>query len=112
VRPFKLERYFAEHEFGAACLLSPSDCESLSVAELLRMAAPDALELWRELRLGYTETAGHPLLRACVAGLYDAIAPEDVMIAAPEEAVFIAMQTLLAPGDHVVVVSPAYQSLY
>ncbi len=112
MRPFKLERYFAEYEFKAERVLSASDCETLSMAELLGMAAGASLELWRELRLGYTETAGHPLLRAEVAGLYETIAAGDVMIAAPEEAIFIAMQTLLAPGDHVVVVSPAYQSLY
>ncbi len=112
MRPFKLERYFAEYEFKASFLLSPSDCETMSVAELLRAAPPDSLELWRELRLGYTETAGHPLLRAEIAGMYEGIAPDDVMIAAPEEAIFIAMQTLLAPGDQVVVVAPAYQSLY
>jgi aspartate/methionine/tyrosine aminotransferase len=112
VRPFKLERYFAEYEFRAEWVLSASDCETLSMGELLGMATRESLELWRELRLGYTETAGHPLLRAEVAGLYEAIAADDVMVAAPEEAIFIAMQTLLAPGDHVVVVSPAYQSLY
>ena len=112
MRPFLLERYFAEHEFKAAALLSASDCESLGMDELLRMATPACLELWRDLRLGYTETAGHPRLRAEVAGMYDGIAADGVMIAAPEEAIFIAMQTLLAPGDGVVVVSPAYQSLY
>jgi aspartate/methionine/tyrosine aminotransferase len=112
IKPFKLERYFAAYEFKASHLLSPSDCESWSVTELVRMAAPATLDLWRELRLGYTETAGHPLLRAEVAGLYETIAPDGVMIAAPEEAIFIAMQTLLAPGDHVIVVAPAYQSLY
>ncbi len=112
MRPFKLERYFAEYEFKAEWVLSASDCETLSMAELLGMADGESLELWRGLRLGYTETAGHPLLRAEVAELYEAIAADDVMIAAPEEAIFIAMQTLLAPGDHVVVVSPAYQSLY
>jgi aspartate/methionine/tyrosine aminotransferase len=62
--------------------------------------------------LNYTESQGHPLLRAEVAGLYQQITPEDVVIAAPEEAIFIAMQVLLKPGDHVIVVSPTYQSLF
>jgi aspartate/methionine/tyrosine aminotransferase len=35
-----------------------------------------------------------------------------VLIAVPEEAIFVAMQTLLAPGDHVIAISPTYQSLY
>jgi len=109
---FKLERYFAQHEFRAKYLLSPSDCESLSMSELLQLADPDSLALWNELRLGYTESPGHPALRAEVSGLYQTIAPDDVMIAAPEEAIFVAMHSMLRPGDHVVCIFPAYQSLY
>lgn len=112
IDPFKLERYFALHEFTAKYLLSPSDCESLSLSELLQLADGESLRLWNELTLGYTESPGHPLLRAEVARLYQKIDPADVLIAAPEEAVFIVMQTLLTPGDHVVTIFPAYQSLY
>ncbi len=112
IGPFKLERYFAQHEFTAKYLLSPSDCESLSLSELLQLADAETLTLWNELRLGYTESPGHPLLRAEVSRLYQAIQPDDVLIAAPEEAIFIVMQTLLRPGDHVVTIFPAYQSLY
>jgi len=112
ISPFLLERYFAQYEFKLKYLLSPSDCESLSMAELLQMAAPASLDLWQGLRLSYTESQGHPLLRSEVARLYQHIPAENVIIAAPEEAIFIAMQTLLRPGDHVVAISPAYQSLY
>jgi aspartate/methionine/tyrosine aminotransferase len=93
-------------------LLSSSDCESLSMAELLQMASPESLALWQELKLGYTESPGHPLLRAEAARLYQHITLDDVITAAPEEAIFIAMHTLLTPDDHVMVVSPTYQSLY
>ena len=112
IPPFKLERYFAQYEFKVQYLLSPSDCESLALEELLQMAAPESLAMWRSLSLGYTESPGHPLLRAEIAGLYQAIPAEQVLVAAPEEAIFIAMQTLLAAGDGVIVTSPAYQSLY
>jgi len=112
ITPFKLERYFAQYEFKVKYLLSPSDCESLSMAELLQLADSDSLSLWNELRLGYTESPGHPILREQVSRLYRTIAPDDVMIAAPEEAIFVAMHTLLRPGDHVVSIFPAYQSLY
>ena len=112
ITPFKLERYFAQYEFKVKYLLSPSDCESLSMSELLQLGDPDSLALWNELRLGYTESPGHPALRAQVSRLYQTVTPDDVMIAAPEEAVFVAMHTLLRPGDHVVSIFPAYQSLY
>lgn len=112
IAPFKLERYFAEHEFKVKYLLSASDCESLALEELLQLADEESLRLWRNLKLGYTESAGHPRLREEVARLYKNVAAENVMIAAPEEAIFIAMHTLLHPGDHVITIFPAYQSLY
>jgi aspartate/methionine/tyrosine aminotransferase len=82
------------------------------MAELLDMAAPASREMWETLKLGYTESQGHPLLRNEVSKLYKQIRPENVLIAAPEEAIFVAMQTLLAPGEHVIAISPTYQSLY
>ena len=112
INPFKLERYFAQYEFKVKYLLSPSDCESLGLEELLQMASPTSLELWHGLKLSYTESQGHPILRTEIAKLYEHIPPENVLIAAPEEAIFIAMQTLLKPGDQVVAISPAYQSLH
>ncbi|MBI4876211.1 MAG: aminotransferase class I/II-fold pyridoxal phosphate-dependent enzyme [Acidobacteria bacterium] len=112
IRPFRLERFFAGHEFTARHLLSPSDCETLSLRELLGLASPESMELWDGLRFGYTESQGHPLLRSEVAKLYASIRPDDVLIAVPEEAIFLLMHALLDPGDHVAVVSPAYQSLH
>ncbi len=111
INPFKLERYFAQYEFSVKYLLSSSDCESLGMAELLEMASPEILALWRDLKLGYTESPGHPLLRQQVARLYPGLGPEHTLIAVPEEAIFIAMQTLLSPGDHVIALAPSYQSL-
>jgi aspartate/methionine/tyrosine aminotransferase len=112
LKAFKLERYFAQYEFKVKYLLSASDCESLTMQELLEMASPESIALWQELKLGYTESQGHPLLRAEAARLYQKIGAENVVTAAPEEAIFIAMHTLVKRGDHVVVVTPTYQSLY
>ena len=47
-----------------------------------------------------------------VARLYSGIAPDETLIAAPEELIFIAMNVLLAPGDHMIATFPGYQSLY
>jgi aspartate/methionine/tyrosine aminotransferase len=112
IQPFQLERFFARHEFSARSLLSSSDCESLAVQDLLTLADDEMRGLWGSLRLGYTESAGHPLLRAEIGGLYTHIPPAGVLCAAPEEAIFIAMNQLLRAGDRVVVVWPAYQSLF
>lgn len=112
IAPFKLERYFAKYEFKVKYLLSPSDCESLSMRELLQMADSDGLALWNDLRLGYTESPGHPMLRTEVSRLYQTITPDNIVVAAPEEAILIALQTLLKPGDRVICLFPAYQSLH
>jgi aspartate/methionine/tyrosine aminotransferase len=112
ITDFKLERYFAAYEFKVRYLLSASDCEALALDELLGMADAETLALWRDLKLSYTESQGHPQLRTEVAGLYRAIGAENVLIAAPEELIFIAMNALLRPGDHMIVTYPGYQSLY
>ncbi|MFZ5809389.1 MAG: aminotransferase class I/II-fold pyridoxal phosphate-dependent enzyme [Chloroflexota bacterium] len=112
ITPFKLERYFAQYEFKVQHLLSPSDCEALSLQELLQIADDQCRALWQNLRLGYTESTGHPLLRQEISQLYSTITAEHILVAAPEEAIYIAMHSLLRPGDHVISVFPAYQSLY
>ena len=112
IRDFQLERYFALHEFTARYLLSASDCEALSLADLLDLADDEMAALWRGLKLSYTESQGHPLLRAEIAALYEGVTADDVLIAAPEELIFIAMHALMAPGDQVITLAPAYQSLH
>jgi len=112
IEPFLLERYFDRHEFSARYLLSSSDCEALGMFELLAMADPEAARLWQELRLGYTETPGHPLLRETIAGTYGDPEPEHILVAVPEECIFLLMHSLLRPGDHMVCSFPGYQSLY
>jgi len=112
IQPFKLERYFAKYEFSAPYLLSCSDCEALSLNEILLMADENSLELWNDLKLGYTESQGHPVLREEVSKLYQTIQPEEVLVITPEEGIFIAMNNLLEKGDHVVTTFPGYQSLY
>ena len=112
INDFKLERYFANYEFKAKHLLSASDCESVKVTELLQMADPECLSLWHNLKLGYTETKGHFLLRKEMSSLYKEIKSDDIIVLAPEEGIFIALNIILNPGDHVIVLDPAYQSLY
>lgn len=107
---FALERFFSRWEFAARHLLCCSDAEPLSMAELLGMADEDAAARWASLRLAYTETQGLPALREAIAStLYTSIAPHQVVVSAPQEAVLLCMQALLRPGDHVVCTFPGYQ---
>jgi aspartate/methionine/tyrosine aminotransferase len=112
LQDFALERFFARWEFSAELLLCASDVEGWPMRELLALADEDARRRWDELRLGYTESPGHPALRAEIAGLYQRLAADDVLVfAGAEEAVFALHNVLLGPGDHAIVVRPAYQSL-
>jgi aspartate/methionine/tyrosine aminotransferase len=112
IRAFRLERYFARWEFTAPYLLSASDCETMSIAELLDLADVP-LSALADLRLGYTESQGDPELRATIASFHTHITPDDVLVTnAPEEAIFLVMMALLKPGDRVVVQTPCYQSLF
>lgn len=111
LEPFRLERYFAVHEFSAPFLLCASDCESMELRELLSLE-PDAPERFESLWLGYTESSGDPGLREAVASLYETITADHVLVhAGAEEAIFNFMNVALSSGDHVIVHAPCYQSL-
>ena len=111
IREFQLERYFARWEFNAAYLLSASDCETMAIGELMDLAGMPLAAL-ADLRLGYTESQGDPTLRATIARFYPLLTADQILVTnAPEEAIFLVMQTLLNPGDRVVVQTTCYQSL-
>ncbi len=61
---------------------------------------------------GLHRVSGLPLLRAEIAALYSGIGRDDVLEIVPEEGIFLAMNALLEPGDHVIVTHPGYQSLF
>ncbi len=110
IDPFEIERYYERWEFSAELMLSSSDCESRTIAELLALE-PGARERLDALRLGYTEVPGSSELRAAVAALYERIEPDDVLtLAAAEEGIFLANHALLGSGDHVVIEAPSYGS--
>jgi aspartate/methionine/tyrosine aminotransferase len=109
---FSLERYFARYEFSSRYLLSASDCEALSLRELVERADAGLQARFSGLRLAYTESAGLFDLREEIATLYENTRAEDVLTVVPEEGIFILMNCLLRPGDHVVSPFPAYESLY
>ena len=111
LNPFQLERYFAKHEFSAPYLLCASDCESLTVRDLLALE-PAAREQFESLWLGYTESLGAPQLRHAISALYRNLESDHILVhAGAEEAIFNFMNVKLRPGDHIIVHSPCYQSL-
>jgi aspartate/methionine/tyrosine aminotransferase len=108
---FRLETYFAKWEFTARYHLTASDAQTHSLSELLALADDDGRERWESLSLGYTETRGLPALREEIAATYEHPSADDVLcFAGAEEAIYLAMRTLLEPDDHLVVLTPNYQA--
>ena len=113
IADFELERFFARWEFAVRHLLCASDVEGWQMADLLALADDETRAMWANLRLGYTESTGHPLLRAEIAGLYEKLTADDVLVfAGAEEAIFCLANVMLGPGDHAIVTWPGYQSLW
>ena len=107
--PFRIERYYARYEFPTRYMLSSSDCESRTIAELLELE-PDATSGCSSTWCGYTESPGAPELREAIAALYER-QPDDVVVAScAEEGIFLLYHALLGPGDHAIVETPCYES--
>jgi aspartate/methionine/tyrosine aminotransferase len=110
---FTLEEYMAKYEFQAPYLFCCSDAETVSMKALLDGASPEDKLLWDNLSLGYTETRGLPLLRQQICdSLYPSLNQDNILcFVGAEEGIFCALNVLCTPADHVIVLSPCYQSL-
>jgi aspartate/methionine/tyrosine aminotransferase len=105
---FRLEVYLGKWEFAARHHLTASDAQTVSIEEVL---GEDGMRELAELPLGYSPTWGTEALREAIAGTYETVRPEDVLVfAGAEEAMFWALQELVGPGDHAIVTVPNYQS--
>ena len=112
IERFETEHFFAKYEFSSRYLLSNSDCESLSVSELLTLGEMSLSDLG-EVTLGYTESRGRPELLDAIAATYENIEATDIIeLNSPIEGIFVSMSALLEPQDQVVVLSPCYDALW
>jgi aspartate/methionine/tyrosine aminotransferase len=92
--------------------LGASECETMTVADLLGLADADDAARWQGLRLSYTDPLGAPWLRDTIAGRYSGIGSEGlVCFAGAQEGLYAVLHALLQPGDHAIVVVPGYQSV-
>ncbi len=112
MKTFLLEDFYDKHEFSTPFPLSQSDCEAMTINELLTLE-PGAQEAFMASWLGYTEVQGGIALREKIAELYEKSTPDDILVhAGAEEAIYNFMRAYLKPEDHMIYMSPAYQSLY
>lgn len=108
---FATEHFFAKYEFTTPYQLCNSDCETLSVDALLKLADVPLADFGK-LSLGYTESLGNLPLRERIAAGYKYISAEDVVfLGSPIEGIYLAARAILEAGDEVIALSPAYDAL-
>lgn len=112
IKTFETEEYFAKYEFSQPHLISVSDCESVSIEELIRLGGGSNKE-FLEIKLGYPEMAGSSDLRKEIASTHEGVTENQILVlGSPIEGIYLTMKSLLEKGDHVVVLSPAYDALF
>lgn len=111
ITPFTTEHFFAAYEFNTPYQLCNSDCETMTINELLALAGTDPNALG-QLSLAYTESQGDPELRQAIAQMYTQPTAADVVVlGTPVEGIYLAARSILKPTDEVIVLTPAYDAL-
>ena len=112
MKPSLLEAHLARWGEVAPRSLSKAAARTMTMEELLVLADAESARLFETLSLGYATTAGLPVLREEIAGLYGEAGPDSVLTTAgAQEALFCAFRALRSPGDHVVSFTPCYEDL-
>jgi aspartate/methionine/tyrosine aminotransferase len=109
--PFVMEKMMSQWENIVDYNLSESGVHPMTARELVD--DPAELELLLNQGLDYSQTNGTPLLREEICRLYPGATPENVLVTTgAAEANFIAIWTLLEPGDELVLMLPNYMQVW
>ncbi len=105
---FEMERMQSAWEHRITYDLSESGVEAMTLEEAVR----DPRELMRT-RIGYAEGVGRDGTRTLVSSFHSGSTADNVVITTgTSEANYLAITTLVSPGDEVVVVMPNYMQLH
>jgi aspartate/methionine/tyrosine aminotransferase len=110
-QPFVMERMMSKWENVVEYNLSESGVHPLSTRELVR--DPAVLEEVLATPQHYPQANGIPELREKIAALYPGATPDNVLVTVGSiEANFIALQTVVAPGEEIAVMLPNYMQIW
>ncbi len=117
MKQFLLERFFEQYEFVTKYLLCSSDCETLTIHQLLEEMPISEISTnqFMQFALGYTEPNGNQQLRSIIAHeLYHSqlTADQIVVHVGGVEPMLCFAKGCLRENDHVIVQWPSYQALY
>ena len=114
IEPFGVEQWMNRWETLAVNNIAETCVDSLVLYELLEMSGhkEDIIVNLLGTRMTYGDIKGSDKLRGLIAGLYEARDPETVLVMNGGSAAnFLALFTLVEPGDRVISVWPTYQQL-
>jgi aspartate/methionine/tyrosine aminotransferase len=109
--PFDIERMMSKWENVIEYNLSESGVHPLAVRELVD--DPAVIDELLDTPLHYPQSNGIPELRERIAALYHGATPDNVLVTVGcIEANFITLQTMVAPGEEIVVMLPNYMQIW
>ncbi|MBU0651007.1 aminotransferase class I/II-fold pyridoxal phosphate-dependent enzyme [bacterium] len=112
IRRFFMEDWLSSNRFSVFCNMAESGVLDLRVDELLKLTNTDFSDL-EKIKLEDIDARGSLELRSEIAKLYKDCDESNVMVTTgTSEALFCLFNILLCPGDNVIVMFPAFQSLY
>ncbi len=110
IETFEMERVQSVYENRIKYNLSESGVHPFSVTEFLEQGEIDRL---LSTRLGYPQTNGSDALREAVSSLYKGSSGDNILVVnGSAEANFLAVWSLLEPGDEFVFMLPNYMQMW
>jgi aspartate/methionine/tyrosine aminotransferase len=110
--PFEMERAMSRFEQTVEFNLSESGVHPMTLAALVGLE-PDAMEQLLTTEINYPHVNGIPKLREHIALTYEGSTPENVLVTVGAiEANYLAIRSLLYPGDEVIVMQPNYMQIW
>jgi aspartate/methionine/tyrosine aminotransferase len=109
--PFEMERMMSKWENVVEYNLSESGVHPMSVSEFVE--DPAVIEQLLTTPLHYAQVNGIIELRERIAALYPGATPDNVLVTVGcAEANYITVQTIVAPGEEMVIMLPNYMQIW
>ena len=116
IRDFAVEQWMNEWETKCTHNVAETCTYSLTLDQLFDLCGTDRnafMDDFATRRLTYGDIEGNPAFLDGVCSLYETVSPEHVIPThGAAGANYLALTTLVEPGDHVVSIMPTYQQLY
>ena len=111
-QPFIMERMMSKYEKEVEYNISESGVHPMTLEELLD-SDPENVNRFLSTEINYAHANGIPELRENIAAMYNGATAENVLVTVGAiEANYNAINTLLSPGDEIIVMLPNYMQIW